>query len=187
MKYRSFLNSILIIVIGALVGVGFTTSAFAYITTGCKYSPGSIDPISFRFFAVADSSYIDATKHGASAWNATSAPGYFEEHSSSLDPEVNVTDDSYPLDTSFAWVYFTCSGGEYAGNEVNFVWNSYTASSRTVSQKQRIGTHELGHAYGLDHVSTLCRIMRLDVGYMTDCTITTPATDDVNGAIAVNG
>lgn len=51
--------------------------------------------------------------------------------------------------------------------------------------EQRIGTHELGHAYGLDHLSTLCRIKRFDVGQMTDCTITTPATDDANGAFAV--
>lgn len=169
-----------------MVGAGLTTAAYAYAVLGCKYSPGSIDPISYRLFSVADSSYVDATKHGANAWNATTAPGYFAEESLSLDLEVNVTDDSLPYDDYYAAVSYTCSGGLFSGNEVNLIWNSYYAPSRTVSQKQRIGTHELGHAYGLDHVFTLCRIMRIDVGYMTDCTITTPATDDVNGAIAVN-
>lgn len=186
LKHRLLFNSVTTAVIGAILGLGLTTVAYAYTTTGCKYSPGSIDPISYRFFSVADSSYVDATKHGANAWNATTAPGYFAEESLSLDPEVNVTDDAYGANTFYARVSFTCSGGVYSGNEVNLMWNSDEAPSRTTSQKQSIGTHELGHAYGLDHVYTLCRIMRIDVGYMTDCTITTPATDDVNGAIAVN-
>ncbi|MEI9907649.1 MAG: hypothetical protein WDO06_06980 [Actinomycetota bacterium] len=187
LKHKIVFSSITIALVGVLFGFGLTTFAYAYATSGCKYSSGSIDPISYRFFSVAESSYVDATKYGANAWNATSTPGYFSEESLSLDPEVNVTDDAYGANTFYAKIEATCTGGGvYSGNEVNFIWNTDEAPSRTTSQKQRIGTHELGHAYGLAHVSTLCRIMRADVGYMTDCTITTPAADDIDGANAVN-
>jgi hypothetical protein len=33
-------------------------------------------------------------------WNATSAPGYFQEQSLSADPEVNVTDESLTMNAS---------------------------------------------------------------------------------------
>ena len=173
------------IILGGLFGFFAATGANAYARTGCKYDPASISPISFRFFSVANSSYVDASKYGASAWNATNVPGYFQEQSVSLDPEVNITDDSYPTTNAYAWVSWTCSGGLYSGNEVHFVWNSDFARTRTYTQLKRIATHELGHAYGLDHVTSGCRIMRYDIGYLTDCSMTTPQADDVNGVNAI--
>lgn len=178
--------------VGLLVGIGLVAAtpspAEAYAVSGCKFASGTIDPISWRYFGVG-SVYVTASNHGFAAWNSTATDGYFEQQSLSLDPEVNVTDDAYN-NNSYAWWSYSCSSGTYSGNEGNFVWNTTKAAGRSSDQKKRIATHELGHAYGLGHIGTGaasgCRIMRDDVGYMTDCTITYPAADDIAGANFVN-
>ena len=178
--------------VGLLLGIGIVattpSSADAYVPSGCKFSPGSIDPISWRYYSVG-SVYVTASNHGFAAWNSTATDGYFEQQSLSFDPEVSVTDDPYN-NNLYAWWTYSCSAGLYSGNEGTFVWNTTNSAGRSVDQKKRIATHELGHAYGLDHVGSGaaagCRIMRTDVGTMTDCTITYPAADDIAGANTVN-
>ena len=59
---------------------------------GCRYDPDSIDPISYRFLSVG-SDYETAFTDIEEGWDDTSAPGYFEEYSTSFDPEINVADD----------------------------------------------------------------------------------------------
>lgn len=182
---RHSLALMLALILGCLLGVSFSSVAHSYTFSGCRYDQGSISPITYRFYSVSSASLLRATKHGVSSWNNTSAPGYFSESTTSLDPEVNVTDDSYPNQNAYAWISATCDAdGTYSGNEVNFVWNSSLIHTRTGPQKDRISTHELGHAYGLGHVTYGCRIMRVDIGYLTDCSMTTPQPNDINGVIA---
>lgn len=183
---KSIIKGIWATVLGTTFGLMIGTSANAYTSLGCTYAPGTINPISFRFYSVGDSSLVTSTKYGVGAWNSTSAPGNFQETTTSLDPEVNVTDDSYPTDGFYAKVFFTCINGHFSGNEVNLIWNNPKVGTRTLSQKYRIATHELGHAYGLDHLNSGCHIMRYDVGFMTDCLRSTPSSDDVAGATALN-
>ncbi len=166
--------------IAICLGVTSASAAQAYKTAGCRYKTDSINPISYRFFSVSKTNE-SSTKYGATAWNDTSAPGYFKEQSNSLDPEVNITDDPFPKENAYAWVASSCNKGFYRGNEVNLVWNTSLISTRTKTQKKRIATHELGHAYGLGHVTKGCHIMRVDIGYLADCNRTTPSTDDIKG------
>lgn len=51
--------------------------------------------------------------------------------------------------------------------------------------RRRIMSHEFGHTYGLGHVTSGCRIMRTDIGYLTDCSMTTPQSDDIAGVKAL--
>ena len=44
--------------------------------------------------------------------------------------------------------------------------------------------HEIGHAYGLSHVSAGCRLMREDRITVNNCGLPMPTSDDVDGVIA---
>ena len=81
------------------IGAGLTNKELArrreaYLPHGCEYDNDSISPISYRFFSVG-SLYETAFTSGQARWDAQSVPGYFSEHSSSWDPEINVTDGVY--------------------------------------------------------------------------------------------
>ena len=152
----------------------------ACVFNPCRYEKAAISPISYRSFSVA-SKYETAVKDAATKWNAQSVPGYFAEHSTSWDPEINVTDGVYP-GTWIAVVSYNCSGAYYSGGEVNFKWDTNTASSYTKGQLKKIGVHELGHAYGLDHEYGAVAMnadpsVFLNIGGL-------PKTDDINGVSA---
>ncbi len=171
-----------------------------YTFRKCHYDPNSINPISYRFFSVG-SEYETAFKDAEKAWDATSAPGYFEEHSTSFDPEINVIDDR-SIESAWAWAWawawacacawasqncpnFTEKGTSklYEGNEVEIEFNLSTTNSMSAHQKKIIAMHELGHAYGLGHVSSGCRLMRLSDVIFTCGEMSTD--DDVAGVTAL--
>ena len=154
-----------------------------YVFSGCKYDPSTIDPISYRFYSVHSDSE-EAFKDAEEEWDATAAPGSFVEYSYSLDPEINVTDtarsDDFP-----AWYTYECNDntGLYKGNEVNIDFNTNVINSYSANDKKIVAMHEIGHAYGLDHVSFGCRLMR-GTGIIYTC-LTEPIADDVDGVEAL--
>ncbi len=156
--------------------------AGAYELLGGKYDDGSIDPISYRFFSV-DSAYETAFKNAEAAWDATSAPGYFQEQSWSWDPEINVIDEYY-VGSFHAQTLYTITGdGTWDGNEVQIAFNTRTMGGLSAYEQQLTAEHEIGHAYGLDH-ETGCVIMHENSYYFT-CGGTFPKADDVNGVHAI--
>ena len=154
-----------------------------YRLHGCKYSPNSINPIQYRFFSVG-SAYERAFKQAEAAWDATSAPGYFEEHSTSWDPEINVTDERR-RDSLWAEMTAECysTTGLYLGNEVGIEFNTRIMDGLTAHKKKVIAMHEIGHAYGLDELYEGCRVMRQS--YQIFTCLTAPTADDVAGVTAL--
>jgi hypothetical protein len=50
----------------------------------------------------------------------------------------------------------TCSGGVWAGHSVNINWKSGLHNERTYNEGRLVGSHEFGHALGLDHTYPSC-------------------------------
>ncbi|MDP6452517.1 MAG: matrixin family metalloprotease [SAR202 cluster bacterium] len=152
------------------------TTAVAYTLLGCAYDSGSISPITYRFFSISDSDIETGFVEAEVDWDLTSAPGYFDECSICLDPEINVTDDYYE-DNNYAQVAYSCDGDDtFSGNEVNMQFN--TKYDLDEDENQVIAMHEMGHAYGLDHVTGSCHAMTVPIRWTCG---DRPSFDDVNG------
>ena len=73
----------------------------------------------------------------------------------------------------------------YTGNEVEYQFNTRVMDSYTSQNKKLIAIHEIGHAYGLDHVSSGCRLMREVLEQFNSCGVAMPSADDVAGVNAI--
>lgn len=191
MKLESLRESMVLRVAICALGAALVTLAIlfttiapagAFVLWGPHYDTDSIDPISYRFFSV-NSAYETAFKDAEAAWDATTAPGYFQEQSWSWDPEVNVIDEEYPY-TWWARTVGTVDGdGTWSGNEVEIQYNLSTMDDLTAYQKKIVSEHELGHAYGLDHVLDGCHVMRQGEFKFTCGAM--PTADDIAGVEAI--
>lgn len=119
---------------------------------GYHYDPATIDPIEYMYFFVG-TEYQTALDAAASAWNATSAPGYFQRTNLSLDPEIHVSDSDYDEDWCACCIFVTSGNGIYDGNEVEIRFDTENMAGLTADQKKIVAEHELGHAYGLDELT----------------------------------
>ncbi len=181
------LGRVLVVLAGVVLAFAALTqiqkTADAYEHTGCHYETGTIEPISYRFFSVG-SEYETAFVDAEAAWDDTTVPGYFEEHSTSWDPEINVVDGAF-MEGYWGETLWACPSdtGNHDGNEVEIRFDTDGMSDKNANQKKLIAEHELGHAYGLAHVFSGCRVMRPGTSkfFCPDL----PASDDVNGVDAL--
>jgi len=180
---RSLIVAVASAIATFLLMVVVASEAWAYNLHGCEYDNNSISPIQYRFFSVGDN-YENASQGAANAWNGVSVPGRFEEHSTSLDPEVNITDGTTSTNL-WAFTSWGCNGGRYSGNEVNVEFYTNNMSGLSAYEKKIVAEHELGHAYGLDDTAnqTGCRVMRTGSHKFTCGTM--PASDDISGVQAI--
>ena len=180
--YRVVLPGLLaaFLTMGLMVSLPYEVEAYAHLP--CRYDPDSIDPITYKFFSV-ESNVKAAVRSADDEWDDTDAPGYFRR-TNSLDPEIEITD----YHSSGNWdgrMIGNCpqGGGEWDGNEVDIEFNNRKMDTRTDKQRMLIAEHELGHAYGLDHVWGGCHVMRQG-SYKFTCSGPLPSSDDVLGVEA---
>ncbi|MFA5054684.1 MAG: hypothetical protein WC562_00715 [Dehalococcoidia bacterium] len=162
------------------------TPASAYVLSGVRYDPNSINPIEYKFYSV-DLLYILAFRNAEAVWDATSAPGYFSEKSLSLDPEIEVRN------ADFGTGFWAITEGTdtnrdrlWDGNEVRIYFNSNAneMGSLTAYQKMVVAEHELGHAYGhAENNNQGCVLMRQGWDKFTCGTM--PTADDIAGVDAI--
>ncbi len=82
-------------------------------------------------------------------------------------------------------IYAGSSFGNYTGNEVEYQFNTRVMDSYTSQNKKLVAIHGIGHAYGLDHVSSGCRLMRRKLERFNSCGVAMPSADDVAGVNAI--
>lgn len=162
--------------------------AEGFAFSGCKWGGtfGDNSALKYRFSSVT-TGWVTAFNQGQYAWDVKPVPGYFTETTSTTSMNILVRDYSMSADT---WGLTTtpCSGGTYSNN-VTVDFNS-TASLAAGSMKLVV-MHELGHSYGLAHVSNGCSdqrigpaIMQPDATVLNQCGGSPPYADDVNGVNA---
>lgn len=185
MKTRQGIRLASLVSVACLVVVASAANASAY-AFNCGKFLGSSPAISYRYYDMVGA-YQTAFGEAQSAWDATSAPGFFDYEPSEEDPMVNVQDGSYTWG-DWAEMTATCAAGVWLYNEVTIRFNTRTMGSLTAYQKRLVAEHEAGHGYGLEHVTATCSSTAKAVmstgSTKFGCTGTPPWADDVNGVVA---
>ncbi len=129
-----------------------------FIALLCGY-PCQINPIPYSYFSVG-SDYITAFDDAADRWNAVNVDPDLEFQGSNTDPQIDVRDGWYFGD-HWALAHTQCtSDGTFTGNDVKIEFNTKTMNALNANKKKIVAMHEIGHAYGLAHVSTNCHVMK---------------------------
>lgn len=167
--------------------------AQAYSWETCKWGSvggapfGNSSVLTYRYYSVT-ADYVAAFDQGQYAWDTKSVPGSFGAITTGT-PYIQVGDASYS-DGAWAWTEWSCLNGFFVPSTyVDF--NTRTMGGLTAAKKKLVAIHELGHVYGLDHVSNGCTNTQIGPGIMvTDATVGSPCggsppyADDVNGVNA---
>jgi predicted Zn-dependent protease len=147
----------------------------AYTLIGGKYASGNI---TYTYYG--SGSYNLAALQGAQAWDnaGTNNVNLTWSNTVSTANIIFRQDDYGNLNWNARCANKPVhSSGTYTKSDIDF--NEHWMDSMTASQRQGVSAHEVGHALGLDHVTTTNQVM---------CTaqdgraVNKPGTDDINGA-----
>ncbi|MEK3882448.1 matrixin family metalloprotease [Paenibacillus sp. PL2-23] len=155
-----------------------TPQAEAYTTIGGKYGSSNIT----WNFQGSGSNYAGASTFGVNAWN-----------NANTDVTLTHTNDVTKANIIFRHKDYGNIGwnarcankpvhtsGTYTRSDIDF--NEHTMEAMTISQRTGVSAHELGHAFGLDHVTDKTQVM---CTWGNGRTATAPGSDDIKGVNAL--
>lgn len=171
-------------VASSLLLVATPMAANAYETLGCYFDEDVTPSVTFKFRNVT-TTYQAAFYVGRSNWDGDTGGTTWLQSTTSNDPNIDVYDLDYTWSSWATTSWWGCTGAGWWYDEVSIRFNTRTMASLSATEKGIVATHEIGHAYGLDHTSLGCSspgpsVMRVGSSKFS-CSGTPPWQDDING------
>ncbi len=165
-----------------------TASAYAFLNCRWGGTFNANSAINYRYSDVT-SGYRTAFEQGQYAWDTKAVPGYFNPTTATTQ-QLLIIDNSY-ADGWYAYTSYTCTSGTFSSSQT-VKFNERTMAVLPAYSKALVTMHELGHTYGLTHVSNTCSDTRIGPSVMvgdsttgSPCGGSPPYADDINGVNAI--
>jgi hypothetical protein len=127
--------------------------AQAYALHGCKFAQGA--PLYVQRGSNTGGWFWDRSREAFARWNSTNTPTSFGV-TTDRPGNVVITEFTFADSTVTAQMVGACSGGVWSGHSVTIRWATGLHNRLTYAQGRMVGTHEFGHALGLDHTYPSC-------------------------------